>query len=408
MASTKFYLDSRRAKSDTPCALKISLTHHTKSILINLGIKLLPSQWDEKKHKIVKHPEATRLNIFINKKKQDFDRIIFILASEERLNQMSVLELKEYILLKSDPEKVAAEERKNKFAYRLRQFAEQKETESTKKMYLHTLSRITQSLKGKNVEDLSFEEMNREWLTKFESYLAKTACKNARNIHLRNIRAVFNDAIDDEITTAYPFRKFKIRPEATRKRSLSVEDMRTLFNYPVEEYAQIHLDMFKLIFMLIGINAIDLCHLKDIVNGRVEYKRAKTHKLYSIKVEPEALEIINRYRGKNWLINAMDRYTSHADFTKHVNKALKRIGEMKRVGRGGKKVFNPLFPDISTYWARHSWATIAASLDIPKDTIAHALGHGNNTVTDIYIDFDMNKVDEANRKVLDWVLYNKR
>lgn len=133
MASTKFYLDSRRAKSDTPCALKISLTHHTKSILINLGIKLLPSQWDEKKHKIVKHPEATRLNIFINKKKQDFDRIIFILASEERLNQMSVLELKEYILLKSDPEKVAAEERKNKFAYRLRQFAEQKETESTKK-----------------------------------------------------------------------------------------------------------------------------------------------------------------------------------------------------------------------------------------------------------------------------------
>lgn len=408
MASTKFYLDCRKGRADSPRVLKITVTHHSKPAQISLDLRLLPTQWDEKKQKIIKHPEAQRLNVYINKKKQDVDKILLRLASDERINQMTATELKAYIVIQMDPEKVAAEERKNKFAYRLRQFAEQKETESTKKMYLHTLSRITQYLKGKNVEDLSFEEMNREWLTKFESYLAKTACKNARNIHLRNIRAVFNDAIDDEITTAYPFRKFKIRPEATRKRSLSVEDMRTLFNYPVEDYAQIHLDMFKLIFMLIGINAIDLCHLKDIVNGRVEYKRAKTHKLYSIKVEPEALEIINRYRGKNWLINAMDRYTSHADFTKHVNKALKRIGEMKRVGRGGKKVFNPLFPDISTYWARHSWATIAASLDIPKDTIAHALGHGNNTVTDIYIDFDMKKVDEANRKVLDWVLYNKR
>lgn len=53
-------------------------------------------------------------------------------------------------------------------------------------------------------------------------------------------------------------------------------------------------------------------------------------------------------------------------------------------------------------------STVAASLDIPRDTIAAALGHGGNTVTDIYIDFDQRKVDEANRQVLDWVLYGKR
>ena len=81
---------------------------------------------------------------------------------------------------------------------------------------------------------------------------------------------------------------------------------------------------------------------------------------------------------------------------------------MKRVGRGGKKVFTPLFPNLTTYWARHTWATIAASLDIPKETIAAALGHGGNTVTDIYIDFDQRKVDEANRKVIDWVLYGEK
>lgn len=65
------------------------------------------------------------------------------------------------------------------------------------------------------------------------------------------------------------------------------------------------------------------------------------------------------------------------------------------------------WPGLSAYWARHTWATIAASLDIPKETIAHALGHSQHSVTDIYIDFDRTKVDRANRKVLDWVLYSK-
>ena len=120
------------------------------------------------------------------------------------------------------------------------------------------------------------------------------------------------------------------------------------------------------------------------------------------------MEIINKYRGKNYLNDILDRYKDYHDYTKRINLALKQIGLYKRVGRGGKKTTKPMFPDISTYWARHSWATIAASLDIPRDTIAHALGHGNNTVTDIYIDFDERKVDEANRKVLDWVLYGKK
>ena len=63
---------------------------------------------------------------------------------------------------------------------------------------------------------------------------------------------------------------------------------------------------------------------------------------------------------------------------------------------------------MTSYYARHSWATIASKIGIQRDTIAHALGHGEETVTDIYIDFDEKLVDEANRKVLDWVLYGKK
>lgn len=57
------------------------------------------------------------------------------------------------------------------------------------------------------------------------------------------------------------------------------------------------------------------------------------------------------------------------------------------------------------YISRHTWATVAAELDVPKEVIAHALGHSwaNSTTTDIYIHFDMRKVDKANRKVIDYV-----
>ena len=99
----------------------------------------------------------------------------------------------------------------------------------------------------------------------------------------------------------------------------------------------------------------------------------------------------------------MDEYKDHKNFIHRMNIGLRQIGTLERKGRGGKKFRTPLFPDISTYWARHTWATIAAGLDIPKETIAHALGHAwaTNTTTDIYIRFDERKVDEANRKVID-------
>lgn len=169
----------------------------------------------------------------------------------------------------------------------------------------------------------------------------------------------------------------------------------------------LHLDMFKLIFMLIGINMVDLSGITKIENGRINYTRAKTGKIYSIKVEPEALEIIQQHHGKQYLLSIFDRYTNYKNYTQHINASLKTIGTTT-IGKQGKRTFIPLQPDISVYWARHTWATIAASLDIPKETIAKALGHGTETVTDIYIDFDERKVDEANRKVLDWVLYDKR
>ncbi len=149
-------------------------------------------------------------------------------------------------------------------------------------------------------KDVSFGCIDKKWLVDFDNYMIGAGLStNTRSIHMRNIRAVFNYAIDEGVTENYPFRKFSIKTEETRKRSLTVEQLVTLRDFPCEGYQAKYRDMFMLMFYLIGINGIDLFSAKELNNGRLEYRRAKTDKLYSIKVEPEAQAIIDQYKGKN-------------------------------------------------------------------------------------------------------------
>lgn len=411
MATTSYFLDTRRTKPGRASVLKIAINHRNTRSYISLDAKLLPKQWDAKRSRVIKHPNEKLLNMYISGVWHQVEQTILILTVEGRLHGMTALDIRDEVERKIFPEKARKKDQAKLnrilFAKRFLDFAHTK-SKSTCGVYMQTYLRMT-AYAGHKLNSLKFEDITKEWLRMFECFLAQTSpSRNARNIHLRNIRAFFNDAIDNEITAFYPFRGLPIRPEATPKRDLKVDELRLLFDYPAEKHALYYIDIFKLIFMLIGINVVDLCRLKEIEHDRINYRRAKTHRLYSIKVEPEAMEIIDRYRGKDWLLDILDRYKDHNDFTRRINKTLKNVGPMKRVGLGGKKFYSPLFPKISTYWARYSWASIAMSIDIPRDTIAHALGHGTNTVTDIYINFDQSKVDDANRRVLDWVLYDKR
>lgn len=283
-----------------------------------------------------------------------------------------------------------------------------KRTRSYRKSCLYTLAKMRHLCEG--FHSLRFGDITLAWLRDVDARLTASGMSvNTRNIHFKNIRTCLNRAIDEELTDNYPFRRFKIRPEATRKRNLPVGELRRLFGYGVEPYQEYYLDYFKLIFMLVGINAIDLFRLTAVENGRVEYRRAKTHKLYSVKVEPEAQAIIDRHRGKRALLDAADRWSDHRDFVKNCNIALQKIGTVERHGLGGSKEIVPEWPGLTTYWARHTWATVAYSIDIPKDIISQALGHSSGSaVTEIYIERDLRRVDEANRRVLDWVLYGRR
>lgn len=399
MASTKFYLDTRRS-SGASYSLRINICQHTKTAAFSLGVKLSKNQWNTQTNTIVNHPEAKYLNNFITKRKVEIDTLILKLQDDDasRLAAMSAVEIRDYVVAKLTPADQPKPEKKpkedpNTFIKWFDRFTSRKDGR-TKQIYEATRRRLQVWLGDAKLAKVKFEDLKVAWLEDFEDFLAMTSKPNSIAIHLRNIRAVVNYAIDNEVTTYYSFRRFKIKNEATRKRNFDPATLRRIFNHQcAEEWQQKYLDFFKLSFMLIGINVVDLCGLEKMSQGRVEYLRAKTHRPYSIKVESEAREIIDRYAGESRLVNFAENYANYRHFYNNLCKGLKAVKEQLGLS------------ELTSYWARHSWATIAASLDVPFETIAAALGHGGNTVTDIYIEFDMRKVDEANRKVLDYVLY---
>lgn len=390
MATTKFYLDKRAVKSDSPAPLKVCVVHQGKTILINLNLKLLPEQWDARRQVVVVHSQKHELNRLIASKKMLIDEWLHNSMREGVLETLTPSCVADTLRAVLDPSKSV---RKNTVAACMLKAMELKRGR-TAQLYGETLDRLRRY--DADFDSRTFEDIDVLWLQRWEAWLERfMPSANSRSIHLRNLRAVFNHAIDWGLTSNYPFRRFKIKHEATRKRALSVEGLRLLAAAELPEWMCKYRDLFMLDFMLIGTNYVDLCSLKGIEDGRVNFRRAKTHRLYSIKVEPEALELINRLRGKGQLLWMLDRNENYRTSAMTFDRAIKAIAELLGL------------PALSSYWARHSWATIAASLDIPKETIAAALGHGGNTVTDVYIDFDRRKVDEANRRVLDWVLYKK-
>lgn len=308
---------------------------------------------------------------------------------------MDVAEIKERVA-----EKLFGEVRMNeecRFGVLYRDFAQRRRREATCMGYFSALSALKRF--DSKVEDMPIGNIDYRYLRRYTDWMyAQGYSPGTISNYMLNIHAVIREAIRNEIIDRDPFVKLDKLPRSPkRKRSLTVETLRELFAAkPSRKSMVAALDAFRLSFMLIGINAVDLLSLSGVDDGRINYERHKTRRQYSIKVEPEALEIISRYKSdkRGQLLTFADRWQCRQSACAAIATALRRVS-----GRD----------DLTLYWARHSWATIAYSIGVPKDVISQALGHSfGAAVTDVYIDYDNDKVDEANRRVLDWVLYGKR
>ena len=411
MATVHIYLDKRSVKRGEEAPLKIGINKKGSSAYISLKIKVYPTQWDAEKERIKDHPNKKALQSYIDTQRNKVSNIIMDLTKDGKLTKLTATQIKNKVQEILDPTVAVS----NSFYNRFISYANSRSARRTKEMYLLTAKRMLEY--DNNIKSRTFENISKDWLTGFDLFLQKTSpAINGRNIHFRNIRAVFNDALDNEITQNYPFRVFKIKTEQTVKRSLTLEETRELFSV-TDHSQQRTIDLFKLSIYLIGINPVDLCELKEIDSqGRINYRRRKTKKLYSIKVEPEALEIINRYKGNNYLLDILERYNDSQSFISSFDYLLKKVGKCVLIQNPNFEITHrhryikectPLFPHLSSYWARHTWATLASELDIPEDVISHALGHSYSTgaaVTQVYINFNRKKIDDANRKVIDYIL----
>lgn len=267
-------------------------------------------------------------------------------------------------------------------SYMIRQYAETCKSKNTRDTYISCAVRVEayDSSAPLNVSNI--------WIDGFREYLEGCNLKvNSIGLYLTKLKAVLNWAHENGHCVGDV--KFSIPYSQTRNRNLPVAELRNIISAHYEGTVAMCRDVFVLMFYLIGINFRDLMKAKraDIIDGRLEYDRLKTGKHYSIKIEPEAMAIIRKYEGKEYLLKFSEE-SKMSSFITLVDENLKHV-------RKG----------LSTYYSRHSWATIASDLEIPIETISNALGHSHGArVTNIYINFDRKKIDEANRKVIDYVL----
>lgn len=399
MAKVSLFLDTRYKKVDK-FSLKISVAHNGSTAYHPTGISLTKDVWqapsadsDGFVKKI--HPDYKLLNNRIQQLVQLFESTILNLDIRGQLYSFATAkDLRNYIVSKIKGDKGTT------FLKYFKSVIDSKSTPGTKRLFEETYRKLLGYTGG---NDILFEQVDVRWLEGFSSYMGGSA--NYQSIHLRNIRTVYNHAIKRDVAKYeyYPFRKYTIKKEKTAKRDITPIQLAEIADMELLPYQERYRDIFLLSIYLMGINMVDLLHLTadNLVGDRLYYKRSKTKRLYDIKVEKEAIDIINRYRGKKYLLNFLDT-SKYDSILSRINKNLKELGPTQ-LGKHGKKTKDNRYKFLSSYYCRHTWATLAAYLEIPKETIAACLGHGGNDVTDIYINFDRQKIDDANRKVIDFI-----
>ncbi len=298
---------------------------------------------------------------------------------------------------------------KNTIVATISKFCETKEKQGTILAYKRLITTISAYDAEATLDGIDFDWVDR-WYKHEE---ARGRCNNGIINDIDKLKSVFNWARRKRLTTNYPFERAMFKKDRTKKRNLSVEQLRAIRDIGLDAHDVVYRDFFMLGFYLIGMNLSDILDLTkdEYKNGRISFYRNKTNRLYDIKVEPEAQAIIEKYmetdKKKENLLNfqKITHSAGYAQFTTKCNHCLRSLGKKVYDGKRYDRKGNSIEPDLTTYWNRHTWATFAAKLGIPMEIIGRALGHSiwDNSITGVYVEYDTAKIDEANRKVIDYL-----
>ena len=264
---------------------------------------------------------------------------------------------------------------------------------------------------------LSMQEIfTPERLKEYEDWLAgQQSSPNTISTYMRTLQAVYNRWMSPGIEGYNPvlFKDVYTKVESRTKRALTAEQMEQLRNTDFSVLTlrqQQVLTYFLLRFMLRGMPFIDLAHLRksDLRNRRITYRRHKTGKLMVVDVPPDAMRLLQKYRDKTdseYLFPLLhgglfmeEHHHRYQETLRHFNRELARL--MKQLLPG---------VSVSSYTARHTWATLAYHSGVPVGLISQSLGHSSIRVTMTYLKpFDAEVIDRINRQVISLVKKSKK
>ena len=393
----KFRASSRPAKEGT---LFYQVIHNRIVRQVNSGYKVYPDEWDAV-HAEIRHPSGVEdsrgcylesLKEILNENAKRFNNIIarFECAGEDYTAEEVV---KCYL---SPSEGVGF----ISFAFEVIEQLGQIGKPRTAERYT-TVMNSFRRFRGEN--DISLDEVDSDLMVRYENFLKSAGiCPNTTSFYMRGLRAIYNRAVEKDLTMQRsPFRHVYTGIDKTVKRAVPLNIIRRIRDMdltlsPATDFAR---DIFMFSFYTRGMSFIDMAFLKkkDLRNGIVSYRRQKTGQYLSIKWEKPMQDIIDKYDTvdtpyllpiiKNMDVDARRQYKNAAHL---INDKLKKLGE--QLG---------LAIPLTTYVARHGWASIARSKNIPLTIISEAMGHDSEKTTRIYLaSLDTSAVDRANKQII--------
>ena len=270
----------------------------------------------------------------------------------------------------------------------------------TAETYKATLRSFSAFLNGK---DIALTKIDSDIMQLYEVHLYNRGLlRNTTSFYLRVLRAVYNRAVEKDLTiNRNPFKHVYTGIDKTIKRAIPLKAIKQIKNLdlslqPSLDFAR---DMFLFSFYTRGMSFIDMAYLKkkDLSNGILSYRRRKTGQQLFIRWEKCMQEIVDKYATDYYspyllpiLQYPYDNRNQYKNVLYRTNKSLKEIAKM--IG---------LSIPLTLYVARHSWASIAKSKNIPISVISEGMGHDSEMTTQIYLaSLDNAVVDRANAQIL--------
>lgn len=367
---------------------------------IHTGYKLFPSEWNAKHSDIVwdDNADENRRNYLLSLKRSLSANILLLKNIIVGLERKESAYHTDHVL-----ELYNARKESNGFISFSRTLIKQLRQVGKVRTSDTYATTVNSFVRFRDETEVLLEEIDSSLMMEYETWLKSNGiCPNTSSFYMRNLRAIYNRAVEEELTMQrHPFKHVYTRIDKTVKRAVPLKIIRQikdldLKDSPLDDYAR---DIFMFSFYTRGMSFVDMAFLKkkNLQDGILSYRRQKTNQQILIKWEKPMQEIVNKYDTSETpyllpIIRNMqaDEWRQYKTAAHLVNVKLKKLGRKLDLG----------IP-LTSYVARHAWASIARSKNIPISIISEAMGHDSENTTRIYLaSLDTSVVDRANRLIL--------